>query len=59
MSTFYGFSRLVAARKHAWILLEGLKAVLNKSASIGTPLLNPLTVQFFALSGLRHVLASR
>jgi hypothetical protein len=48
MSMFYGVSRLGAARKHAWILLEGLRAVLNKSSSIRTFLLNPLTVQFFA-----------
>ena len=58
MSMFYGVSRLGAVRKHAWILLEGLLAVLNKSCSTKTFLLNPFTVQFFARNGLRHVLAS-
>ena len=58
MSMFYGVSRLGTVRKHARIFLEGLKAVLNKSSSIRTFLLNPLTVQFFARNGLRHVLAS-
>src|SRR5260221_13385112 len=44
--------------KAARILLEGLRTVLNKSSSIRTFLLNPLTVQFFARNGLRHALGS-
>ncbi len=55
---FYGVSRLGTVRKHECMLLEGLRAVLNESASIGMSLLNPLTVQFFARNGLRHVLDS-
>ena len=58
MSMFYGVSRLGTVRKHACTLPEGLRAVLNESASIGMSLLNPLIVQFFARNGLRHVLAS-
>src|SRR6266478_5824684 len=45
---FYGVSRLGTVRKHACMLLEGLRAVLNESASIGISLLNPLTVQYLA-----------
>ncbi len=57
MSMFYGVSRLVTVRKHACMLLEGLRTVLNKSSSTKTFLLNPLIVRFFARNGLRHVLA--